>query len=76
MLADYKLYSARCDKCQRHALVINQTAHKLLSISASYPFMTWSMDVIGSLEKSRDKIYYYLMVLIDYLTKWQEAEML
>ena len=76
IIADCEAYSSSCDKCQRHAPIIHQPAEKLSSISAPYPFMRWSMDIVGPLVASgsgRKKLR-FLLVLTDYFTKWIEAE--
>ncbi|KAL0742323.1 hypothetical protein Bca4012_083836 [Brassica carinata] len=76
IIADCEAYSSSCDKCQRHAPIIHQPAEKLSSISAPYPFMRWSMDIVGPLVASgsgRKKLR-FLLVLTEYFTKWIEAE--
>ena len=40
-------------KCQRHAPTIHQPAEVLSSISSPYPFMRWSMDIVGPLHNSK-----------------------
>jgi len=75
IIADCEVYSSSCDKCQRHAPIIHQPAEKLSNISAPYPFMRWSMDIIGPLVPSgKGKKLLNLLVLTDYFTKWIEAE--
>ncbi|XP_056854988.1 uncharacterized protein LOC130509719 [Raphanus sativus] len=76
IIADCEAYSSSCDKCQRHAPIIHQPAEKLSNISAPYPFMRWSMDIVGPLVPSGSgkKKLRFLLVLTDYFTKWIEAE--
>lgn len=75
MLADCAAHSAKSDKCQRHAPTIHQPTEELSSISSPYPFMKWSMDVVGPMESSGGaKRLKYLLVLTDYFTKWIEAK--
>ncbi|XP_056860130.1 uncharacterized protein LOC130508574, partial [Raphanus sativus] len=76
VIADCEVYSSSCDKCQRHAPIIHQPAEKLSNISAPYPFMRWSMDIVGPLVASGSgkKKLRFLLVLTDYFTKWIEAE--
>ncbi|KAG7568054.1 Retrotransposon gag domain [Arabidopsis thaliana x Arabidopsis arenosa] len=45
----------------------------LSSISAPYPFMRWSMDIVGPMHRSTRGVQ-YLLVLTDYFSKWIEAE--
>ncbi|CAA7034283.1 unnamed protein product [Microthlaspi erraticum] len=72
MITDCEKYSAKCEKCQRHAPTIHQPAELLSSISAPYPFMRWSMDIVGPLHPSKQKRF--LLVLTDYVSKWVEAD--
>ncbi|KAG7529513.1 Reverse transcriptase domain [Arabidopsis thaliana x Arabidopsis arenosa] len=62
-----------CKRCQLHAPKIHQPSELFSSISAPYPFMRWSMDIIGPLHRSTRGAQ-YLLVLTDYFSKWIEAE--
>ena len=66
-------YSQRCMKCQQHAPLIHQPSELLSSITAPYPFIRWSMDIIGPMHKSTRGVQ-HLLVLTDYFSKWIEAE--
>ncbi|KAG7585735.1 Ribonuclease H-like superfamily [Arabidopsis thaliana x Arabidopsis arenosa] len=72
MVKDCEKFSQRCDKCQRHAPTIHQPAELLSSITSPYPFMRWSMDIIGPLHNSKQKKL--VLVLTDYFSKWIEAD--
>ncbi|KAL1209842.1 hypothetical protein V5N11_015673 [Cardamine amara subsp. amara] len=74
IVADCETYSAKCDKCQRHAPIIHQPAELMSSISAPYPFMRWSMDIMGPMVPSGHNELRFVLVLTDYFTKWIEAE--
>ena len=41
----------------------------------SWPFEVWGIDLIGQLPKERGSMQ-YVVVVIDYFTKWVEAEAL
>ncbi|KAG7588679.1 Ribonuclease H domain [Arabidopsis suecica] len=73
MISDCIDYAKRCKKCQMHAPLIHQPSEFLSSISAPYPFMRWSMDIVGPLHRSTRGVQ-YLLVLTDYFSKWIEAE--
>ncbi|CAE6199346.1 unnamed protein product [Arabidopsis arenosa] len=73
MISDCIDYAKRCKKCQMHAPLIHQPSEILSSISAPYPFMRWSMDIIGPMHRSTRGVQ-YLLVLTDYFSKWIEAE--
>ncbi|KAG7533253.1 Ribonuclease H-like superfamily [Arabidopsis thaliana x Arabidopsis arenosa] len=73
MISDCIDYAKRCKKCQMHAPLIHQPSEILSSISAPYPFMRWSMDIIGPMHRSTRGVQ-YLLFLTDYFSKWIEAE--
>nr|XP_025637940.1 uncharacterized protein LOC112733259 [Arachis hypogaea] len=62
-----------CDKCQRHANIHQATPHQLSTISAERPFGTWGIDLVGPFPTAPGQLR-YLIVAIDYYTKWIEAE--
>ena len=72
MIKDCKKFSKRCEKCQRHAPTIHQPAELLSSIASPYPFMCWSMDIIGPMHASKQKKL--VLVLTNYFSKSIEAE--
>ena len=73
MITDCVKYAQRCKSYQLHAPLIHQPSELFSSISAPYPFMRWSMDIIGPLHRSTQGVQ-YLLVLTDYFSKWIEAE--
>ncbi|KAG7528248.1 Integrase catalytic core [Arabidopsis suecica] len=73
MITDCVKFAQRCKRCQLHAPMIHQPSELFSSISAPYPFMRWSMDIIGPLHRSTRGAQ-YLLVLTDYFSKWIEAE--
>ncbi|KAG7556857.1 Integrase catalytic core [Arabidopsis suecica] len=73
MISDCIDYAKRCKKCQIHAPLIHQPSEFLSSISAPYPFMRWSMDIVGPMHRSTRGVQ-YLLVLMDYFSKWIESE--
>ena len=42
-------------------------------MSASWPFVAWGMDVIGPIEPKASNGHKFILVAIDYFTKWVEA---
>ncbi|XP_013721006.1 uncharacterized protein LOC106424802 [Brassica napus] len=53
MIKDCEKFVRKCEKCQRHAPTIHRPAEVLSSISSMYPFMRWSMDIVGPLCNSK-----------------------
>ncbi|XP_074378607.1 uncharacterized protein LOC141720149 [Apium graveolens] len=75
MLANAKAYVKRCHRCQRHAPIVRQPPERLTSISTPIPVAMWGMDILGpfSIASGQRK---FIVVAIDYFTKWIEAKAL
>ena len=43
------------------------------SLAAPWPFSAWGMDVIGPMILKASNSHKYILVAIDYFTKWVEA---
>ena len=63
----------RCDKCQRFAHVLTQPPEPLSPIVSPWPLAKWGIDLIGPLPMARAQAK-FAIVVIDYFTKWVEAE--
>ena len=66
-------YAKKCDQCQRFAPNIHQPGGVLNPLSSPWPFTQWGLDIVGSFPKVAGNKR-YLIVGIDYFTKWVEAE--
>ncbi|XP_074360731.1 uncharacterized protein LOC141700974 [Apium graveolens] len=75
MLADAKDSVKRCNRCQRHAPIVRQPPEKLTSISTPIPFKMWGMDILGPFPMASGQRK-FIVVAIDYFTKWIEAKAL
>ena len=64
-----------CDRCQRYDNVQRLSAKRLTTISAPWPFAQWGIDIVSPLPQGRGQVK-FLLVVIDYFTKWVEAEAL
>jgi len=65
----------KCDKCQRYENIQRLSVEKLTTISSSWPFAQWGIDIVGLLPQGKGQIK-FLLVAIDYFTKWVEVEAL
>ena len=65
----------RCDKCQRFENVQRLPTEKLTAITSPWPFSQQGIDIVGPLPQGKDQVK-FLLVAIDYFTKWVEAEAL
>ena len=66
-------YVKKCDQCQRYAPSIHQLGGILNPLFSPWPFAQWGLDIIGPFPKVMGNKK-YLLVGIDYFTKWVEAE--
>ncbi|GJY49563.1 reverse transcriptase domain-containing protein [Tanacetum coccineum] len=62
-----------CDDCQAHAAVPRLPKADMISVTSAWPFMKWGMDIVGPLPEGPGRVK-YLIVAIDYFTKWMEAK--
>ena len=74
MFADSYDYCHACDRCQRMGNLSHRNELPLTSVMAVEPFDIWGIDFMGPFLKSKGKEY--ILVAIDYVTKWVEAEAL
>ncbi|CAJ2661849.1 unnamed protein product [Trifolium pratense] len=73
MQADAKEHVKKCDKCQRHGDMHLAPPNELRSLSSPWPFSWWGMDLLGPFPTAAGQNK-YLIVAVDYFTKWIEAE--
>ena len=75
MQRDAKEHVKKCDKCQRHADMHIAPPHELTTLTSPWPFSWWGMDILGPFTQGSYQNK-YLIVAVDYFTKWIEAEAL
>ena len=63
----------KCHKCQIYADKIHTPPTSLNVLSAPWPFSMWGLDVIGPIEPKASNGHRFILVAIDYFTKWVEA---
>ena len=66
-------YVRKCDQCQRFAPSIHQPGRILNPLFSPWPFAQWGLNIVGPFPKAVGNKR-YLLVGIDYFTKWVEAE--
>ncbi|XP_073137642.1 uncharacterized protein [Henckelia pumila] len=64
-----------CDICQRHSRLQHQPAALMKGIVAACPFDQWEIDILGPFPPAPAQKK-FLLVAIDYFSKWVEAEAL
>ena len=75
MLKDAQAYVKICNKCQRFSNLIRQPSEELTPMTAPWPFAQWGLDIMGPFPTAVRQLK-FLVVGIDYFTKWVEAEAL
>ncbi|GJW19947.1 reverse transcriptase domain-containing protein [Tanacetum coccineum] len=65
----------KCDSCQIHLVVPKLPKTFMTSIMAPWSFYQWDIDILGPLPQASGRIK-YVIVAIDYFTKWIEAKLL
>jgi len=73
MEADCQDFIKKCIPCQKHGNLIHQKQEQLHSIQSSWPFAKWGMDILGPFSPSKGQVK-FLIVVVDYFTKWIEAK--
>ncbi|XP_015081484.1 uncharacterized protein K02A2.6-like [Solanum pennellii] len=63
----------KCHKCQVHSDLIRVPPHGLNAMSSPWPFVAWGIDVIGPIEPASSNGHKFILVAIDYFTKWVKA---
>ena len=71
--ADAKAYVKVCDQCQRFSNIPRQPSEYLTPMTAPWSFAQWGLDILGPFPVGTRQIK-FLVVGIDYFTKWVEAE--
>jgi len=66
-------YAQRCKQCQMHADWHKAPPEELRSIYSPWPFHTWGIDILGPFPLAIRQMK-YLIVAIEYFTKWIEVE--
>ena len=75
MTKDAQAYVKARDKCQRFSNLIRQPSEELTPMTATWPFAQWGLDILGPFPTTVRQLK-FLVVDIDYFTKWVEAEAL
>ena len=74
METDCCQFVQRCPKCQMHGDLIHVPPSELHALTSSWPFLVWGVDMIGKVSLKSSSGHGYILVTIDYFTKWVEAD--
>ena len=73
MLKDAQAYVKTRDKCQTFSNLIRKPSEELTPMTATWSFAQWGLDIMGPFSTALRQLK-FLVVGIDYFTKWVEAE--
>ncbi|RDX96112.1 Tf2-8, partial [Mucuna pruriens] len=73
MKRDCMDYVKKCDKCQRFAEGHRAPPENLHHVTSPWPFFKWGVDILGPFPPAPGQVR-FLIVAVDYFTKWVEAE--
>uniref|UniRef100_A0A2N9FNL1 Integrase catalytic domain-containing protein n=1 Tax=Fagus sylvatica TaxID=28930 RepID=A0A2N9FNL1_FAGSY len=73
LLHDAAQYVKTCDKCQRFANIPRAPPEEITPMTSPWPFSQWGLDIMGPFPVGTKQAK-FLVVAIDYFTKWVEAE--
>ncbi|XP_059306460.1 uncharacterized protein LOC132057886 [Lycium ferocissimum] len=70
---DCSKFVQKYHKCQIHGDLIKVPPIELNAMTSPWQFTAWGMDVIGLIEPAASNKHRFILVTIDYFTKWVEA---
>ena len=73
MEADYAAHVRKCHQCQVHGDLKHKPPMPLHTMTSPWPFSTWGIDIIGKIHPTTSNGHEFILVAIDYFTKWVEA---
>lgn len=73
MLKDCIEFAKGYQECQIHAGIQHVPASELHAIVNPWPFRGWALDFVGEIQTASSKSQMYILVVINYFTKWIEA---
>nr|GEW51712.1 reverse transcriptase domain-containing protein [Tanacetum cinerariifolium] len=73
MYRDARDMIRKCNDCQIHRPMPRNPQQPLTPVTALWPFYKWGIDIAGPFPNRPRKVK-FLIVAIDYLTKWIEAK--
>ena len=75
MQKDAQTYVKACNKFQRFSNIIRQPSEELTPMTALWLFAQWALDIMGPFPIVMRQLK-FLIVGIDYFTKWVKVEAL
>src|SRR3954465_3463682 len=73
METDCHQHSRTCHKCQIYAEKVHVPPVPLNVLTATWPFAMWGINMIGKIKPNTSNGHCFILVAIDYFTKWVEV---
>ena len=73
METDCCQFVQRCPECQMHGDLIHVPPSELHALTSPWSFSVWGIDIIRKISPKSSSGHEYILVAIDYFTKWVEA---
>lgn len=73
MKIDCNLHARSCHKCQIYTDKVHVPPVPLNVLTSPWPFTMWGIDMIGRIEPTTSNGHCFILVAIDYFTKWADA---
>jgi hypothetical protein len=73
MISDCFRYYKGCESCQKFRDVQLVPVAMLHLIIQPWPFLDWALDFIGQIHPASSKGHRFVLVAMDYFTKWTEV---
>jgi len=70
---DAQNFTKKCQECQRFGAVFNAPPEEIHQICSPWPFSRSGVDILGTFPLAKGQVK-FLIVVVDYFTKWIEAE--
>ena len=70
MEADCVAHVQKCHQCQVHGDLKHMPPMPLHTMTSSWPFSTWGINIIGKIHPTTSNGHQFILVAIDYFTKW------
>jgi hypothetical protein len=73
MEADFIEHAKKCHQCQIHSNLNHLLPKELYNMTSPWPFSIWGIDIIGRITAKASNRHEFILIAIDYFTKWVEA---
>ena len=73
MEASYAVYVWKCHQCQVCGDLKHMPPMPLHTMTSPWPFSTWGINVIRKIHPTSSNDHEFILIAIDYFTKWVEA---